>query len=244
MGNLITHHKKPVKPTITDADRAVLSLKAQRRKLEAQTSVLEKRIEASTAAVKELLGAKKKERALLALKKRKMDEKQLSSIQAWLLNVEGMLSDMEISKQQSAVFSALQSGNEALKQAQAEMSVDDIQKLMDDTAESKEYMDKVQDILAGQLTDSDAAAVEAEFEELEAQALAAEVAGMPTVPVSPQQTAVGQQAGTSTQQPAAAAAEAEELPSVPTTKVEAPQQAAAAAVEEAEPQRAEPLLAS
>jgi hypothetical protein len=75
----------------------------------------------------------------------------------------------------------------------------------------------VQDILAGQLTDSDAAAVEAEFEELEAQALAAEVAAMPTVPDTPQQTAVGQQAGTSTQQPAAA--EAEELPSVPTTKV-------------------------
>lgn len=77
----------------------------------------------------------------------------------------------------------------------------------------------MQDILAGQLTDSDAAAVEAEFEELEAQALAAEVAGMPKVPDTPQ-TTVGQQVGTSAQTAAAAAAaEAEELPSVPTTKV-------------------------
>jgi hypothetical protein len=52
---------------------------------------LEKRIEASTVAVKELLAAKKKERALLALKKRKMDEKQLATIQTWLMNVEGMV---------------------------------------------------------------------------------------------------------------------------------------------------------
>lgn len=38
-----------------------------------------------------LIAQKKKERALLALKKKKLSENQLANIQAYLLNVEGMV---------------------------------------------------------------------------------------------------------------------------------------------------------
>jgi hypothetical protein len=52
---------------------------------------LEKRIEHNVSVARELVAANKKERALLALKKKKMNEHQLQSITAYLLNVEDLV---------------------------------------------------------------------------------------------------------------------------------------------------------
>lgn len=52
---------------------------------------LEQRIAANVAVARELVAQKKKERALLALKKKKLSENQLQSIQAYLMNVEDMV---------------------------------------------------------------------------------------------------------------------------------------------------------
>ncbi|KIZ00841.1 charged multivesicular body protein 6 [Monoraphidium neglectum] len=200
MGNLFTHptHTKPGE--ITDVDRAVLSLKAQRRKLEDQSKLIEKRIEHNVSVARELITLNKKDRALLALKKKKLNEHQLQTIQTWLLNVEDMLSNMELTKQQQRIFSALKDGNAALKAAQAEWSVDDVEQLMDETAEAKEYQDKVADVLSGQLSDLDAEAAAVELAALEDSIL-----------------------GTAEER---AAAEAAELPEVPTHEVEEPLPAA------------------
>jgi charged multivesicular body protein 6 len=184
--------------------------------------MLEKRIEADIIVARTLIVQKKKERALLALKKKKLSENQLQNIQAYLMNVEGMLSDMELTKQQSNVMAALKQGNEALKKAQQEMPLDDIQSLMDETAEAKEYQDKVQDLLSQQLDAADNESVLQELQQLEDLALQEEMQHMPSVPkTEPQQAQQQQQV-----QPAAEAAGAqaavqleEELPSVPKTKV-------------------------
>jgi hypothetical protein len=52
---------------------------------------LEKRIDADIIVARTLIAQKKKERALLALKKKKLSENQLQNIQAYLMNVEGMV---------------------------------------------------------------------------------------------------------------------------------------------------------
>ena len=49
------------------------------------------------------------------------------------------LSSIELSKQQAKVVDVLQQGNETLKQLQSLVTVDDVKKLMDDTAEAKAY---------------------------------------------------------------------------------------------------------
>lgn len=91
------------------------------------------------------MGEKKKDRALLVLKKKKLTEHQLEQLGGLLINVEAMvgrpvllfacwvaahaytqlclaqLSNVEISKQQNKLFSVLQQGNDALKQLQAEV---------------------------------------------------------------------------------------------------------------------------
>ena len=49
------------------------------------------------------------------------------------------LDNIEAAQRQNKLFAALKQGNEAMKQLQKEVTLEDVESLMSDSAESKEY---------------------------------------------------------------------------------------------------------
>ncbi|XP_078171897.1 vacuolar protein sorting-associated protein 20 homolog 2-like [Carex rostrata] len=175
MGNLFT---KKVK--VTEVDRAILTLRTQRRKLGEYQQQLEKVIEAEVKAAKDLIAQKRKDRALIALKKKKVQEELLKNVDGWLINVEQQLADIELASKQKAVFDSLKAGSSAIKSIQSEINIDDVQKLMDDTADAKAYQEEIN--AAFQLSAEEEQEVMDEFEKLEEEMV---VEDLPETPVEP-----------------------------------------------------------
>jgi charged multivesicular body protein 6 len=180
MGNLFG---KPKGGKITEVDKALLALRTQRRKLTAERKRVEGVIAREVAIARELIPQQKRDRALLALKKKKLQEGQLANLDSWLLNVEEVLGNIDAAKRQNRVFEGLKQGHAALKQLQQEVTLQDAEKLMDDSAEAKEYQERMSDVLQQSLTpEQDEAAVQ-ELQAMEAETAYQEVEEqLPAVP--------------------------------------------------------------
>ncbi|ODV91595.1 hypothetical protein CANCADRAFT_15288, partial [Tortispora caseinolytica NRRL Y-17796] len=152
---------------ITAQDRAILNLKLQRDKLqEYQTSiqvVLDREKELATLCLQK--GDRR--RALLALRKRKYQEQLLNRTDEQLMTLEQLVDSVEFALVQKDVVFGLEEGNRVLKQLNAEMNMERIEKLMDETADGIAYQEEISDLMARSITKSDEEEIESELKELE-----------------------------------------------------------------------------
>ncbi|KAI9338717.1 Snf7 family [Zopfochytrium polystomum] len=166
---------------ITAHDKAILDLKVQRDKLRLYQRKLEAVLAKETEVAKHHLRNNDKRRALLALKKKKYQEALLQQTDMQLLNLEQMTT-IEYSLIERDIIAGLQAGNEVLKQIHKEMSVDAVEKLMDDTAEAIAYQNEIDDIISGKISNDDLEEIEAELDALILEETNSKLAAAPNAP--------------------------------------------------------------
>lgn len=169
MGIFFSKKKPPSR--VTEQDKAILQLKQTRDKIKQYQRRIEQNLEKERLLAKKLIQNKQKERALLLLRKKKFQEQILSKTDGQLENLERMVHDLEFAQVELKVVDGLKVGNAALKKLNDLLSIDEIEKVMDETREGIEKQREIDAILSGELTENDENEVEAELDAL----LAAEV---------------------------------------------------------------------
>ncbi|PUU77373.1 Snf7-domain-containing protein [Tuber borchii] len=177
---------------ITAQDRAILNMKLQRDKLHIYQKKIQTILTREHEIAKECLARDDKSRALLALRRRKYQEQLLMKTDAQLEALEKLTSTVEFSLVEKAVLYGLQQGNQVLKEIHKEMSLEAVEKLMEETDEARAYQREVSNLLAGAMTNEEEDAVEDELEALEREVLGARA--VPAMPDAPRMAPVSPEA--------------------------------------------------
>ncbi|CAL8274132.1 unnamed protein product [Lota lota] len=179
MGNVFGRKSHPSR--ITEQDRAILQLKQQRDKLKQYQKRITLQLEKERLLAKQLLTDGRKEKALVLLKKKRYQDQLLEKTENQISNLERMVQDIEFIQIELKVIEGLKVGNDCLKSMHEVMSIEDVERIMDETQEAIEYQRQIDEILAGSLTQEDEDAVLAELEAL----TQGEDVQLPDVPTEP-----------------------------------------------------------
>ncbi|XP_014068264.1 charged multivesicular body protein 6 [Salmo salar] len=161
MGNIFGRKRRT---RVTEQDRAVLQLKQQRDKLKQYQKRITLQLEKERNLAKQLLKDGKKEKALLLLKKKRYQDQLLDKTENQISNLERMCQDIEFAQIEMKVIEGLKVGNDCLKSLHEAMSIEDVERIMDETQEAVEYQREIDEMLAGSLTQEDEDAILAELE--------------------------------------------------------------------------------
>lgn len=161
MGNLFGKKKQT---RVTEQDRAILQLKQQRDKLRQYQKRIQLQQEKERTLARQLLKDGKKEKALLLLKKKRYQDRLLDKTDNQISNLEQLVQDLEFAQIETKVIDGLKVGNECLKKMHEVMSIEEVERIMDETQDAIEYQRQIDDMLAGSLSPEDEDAVLAELE--------------------------------------------------------------------------------
>ncbi|KAF8481292.1 Snf7-domain-containing protein [Russula ochroleuca] len=150
-------------PKITAQDRAILDLKIQRDKLKQYQKKIQVVLEREHEIAKQQLAAGHKDRALVALRRRKYQEGLLVRTGGQLESLEQMVSTIEFSLVEVSVLHGLKQGNEVLKEIHKQLNVESVEKLLEETAEAREYQREIDNMLTNSLSLDEEEAVQTEL---------------------------------------------------------------------------------
>lgn len=106
----------------------------------------------------------------MLLRKKKYQEKLLENTDQQLENIAKLTSDLEFSAVQQKVIDGLKAGNAALKKVHEILTVEEIERVLDETSEGIEKQNEIDAILSSNaesaLTEDDEEAVLAELDQL------------------------------------------------------------------------------
>ncbi|XP_046568525.1 charged multivesicular body protein 4b-like [Haliotis rubra] len=152
---------------------AIQRLRDVEEMLMKKSDFLEKKVEAELQTAKKN-GTKNKRVALMALKRKKRYEKQLTQIDGTLSTIEFQREALENASTNSEVLKVMGTAAKALKGAHDNMDIDQVHNLMDDVAEQQEIANEISEAIsnpAGLGEDFDEDDLLSELNELEEEEL-------------------------------------------------------------------------
>ncbi|THH04158.1 hypothetical protein EW145_g5731 [Phellinidium pouzarii] len=145
------------------------SLKLQRDKLKQYQKKIQTVLDREHEIARQHLRAGNKQRAVVALRKRKYQESQLAKSDSQLESLEQLVATIEFSLVQASVLHGLKQGNDVLKAIHKDMNPESVERLLDETAEAQAYQREMDEMLANTLSVDEEEAVQTELRELEAE---------------------------------------------------------------------------
>lgn len=138
--------------------------------LEKKERLLQKKISAEVEKAKDYTKIKNKKAAIQCLKKKRLYETQIEQLGNFQLRVHDQMIMVEGAKATTDTIDALKTGSAAVKSIHNSLSIDEIERTMEQVDEHTENMKQIQEALAtpvGAAADFDEDELEAELEELE-----------------------------------------------------------------------------
>ncbi|XP_036924903.1 charged multivesicular body protein 6 [Sturnira hondurensis] len=177
MGNLFGRKKQS---RVTEQDKAILQLKQQRDKLRQYQKRVEQQLERERGVARQLLRDGKKERAKLLLRKKRYREQLLDKTENQIASLETMVQSIEFAQIETKVLEGLRLGNECLNRMHQVMSIEEAERILDETQEAVEYQRQIDELLAGSFTQEDEEAILEELNEITQEPIE-----LPDVPSEP-----------------------------------------------------------
>lgn len=115
---------------------------------------------------KQQLSLKNHHAARLALSKKKYQEQLLEKTGNQLMTIEQLTQTIEYALVEQDIIKRLELGNRVLEQIHKEMSIEQVEKIMDDTAEGIAYQNEIQEIISKEFTEQDEADIMAQLDAL------------------------------------------------------------------------------
>ncbi|KAJ2921554.1 hypothetical protein H1R20_g15540, partial [Candolleomyces eurysporus] len=144
-------------------------LKLQRDKVRQYQKKIQGVLDREEAIARAHLEAGRKDRALIALRQRKYQQSLLQKTDGQLENLEQLVSTIEFSLVEVSVLHGLKQGNEVLKDIHRELNIESVEKLLEETAEAREYQQEISEMLSNNLTMDEEEAVQEELRQLQAE---------------------------------------------------------------------------
>ncbi|KAL5534115.1 hypothetical protein ACEPAG_576 [Sanghuangporus baumii] len=177
-------------PKITQQDKAILDLKLQRDKLKQYQKKIQTILDREQEIARQHLREGSKDRAVVALRRRKYQESLLHKTDTQLESLEQLVSTIEFSLVQVSVLHGLKQGNEVLKEIHREMNPESVERLLEETAEARAYQQEIGEMLSNTLTMDEEDAVQEELRQLQAEATEEAVPIVPVLPDAPHEAPV------------------------------------------------------
>ncbi|KLT40431.1 Snf7-domain-containing protein [Cutaneotrichosporon oleaginosum] len=173
------HGARPRHPRVRcTSSPAHTSLKLQRDKLKQYQRRLQAVLDREREIAKAALAKGDKRRALLALRQRKYQEQTLLRTDQQLATLQELVASIEFTQIQAAVVHGLEQGSAALKALQAEVSLERVERIMDESREGVAYQREIDEALASHMSPEEEEEVLRELDALQREQMPA----IPDVP--------------------------------------------------------------